>query len=58
MESVYLSCAEVAEMLGVTTGTVRKWCGKGMLKAIKPTGKNLLIKREDLEAFLENKQEA
>jgi putative resolvase len=46
------SLAEVAEKLGVTTWTLRRWIRRGELVAHK-VGKHWRVKREDLEQLLE-----
>lgn len=54
MEKAYLSCAEIAEMTGVTIKTVWNWCRTGKLKAARPGGRDYIVKHEDFEAFMES----
>lgn len=53
MHSVYLSCSDVANMTGVKKRTVWGWIRSGKLRASRPGGRNYVVKREDLEAFME-----
>lgn len=49
----YLRIGEVAELLGVTTGTLRNWDDSGKLKAYRnPINNYRLYKPEDIELFL------
>ena len=47
----YFSIAEVAEQLGVSTRTVRRWIDDGLLVAHKIVGV-VRIAEDDLQAFL------
>lgn len=54
MEKAYFTVKEVAEMLGVTTLTIRNWDKKGKLVACRnPINNYRVYKREDIEALLE-----
>ena len=55
MEIAYLKVPEIAKMTGISPEVVRKWCRNGELKAYKPGGKDMLIKKSDFEAFMESK---
>lgn len=46
---------EVAEILGVTTKTIRNYDKDGKLKTCRTEGNHRMIKREDLIAFLDSK---
>ncbi len=49
----YLTIHEAAELLGVSTSTLRAWDRAGKLTAIRnPMNRYRLYRREDLEAFL------
>ena len=53
MEVVYLSCADVAIMIGRKEATVRKWCREGKLKAYKLLGGQAwYIKKSDIDTFM------
>ena len=43
----------VAAELGVSTETVRQWLVDGRLTAYRPGGRQILIRRDELEQFLE-----
>ena len=47
----YLSIAEVADLVGVSTNTVRTWCTDGL--PAHQVGRVVRIKRSDLERFLD-----
>lgn len=53
MEIAYLKVSDIAKMTGVGVEVVRRWCRSGKLKAYRPGGKDLLVKRSDFEAFME-----
>ena len=48
----WLSSAEAARYLGVTTRTIQNWIAKGILPVSHP-GRKLRFKRGELDAFLE-----
>ena len=49
----YLTVREAAQILGVSTSTLRAWDRAGKLRAIRnPMNGYRLYQREDLEAFL------
>jgi excisionase family DNA binding protein len=48
----YLTPAQVAEELQVTTITVRRWIAKGQLLASKAGPRRWMIRRSDVEGFL------
>lgn len=50
----YYTTEEVAEMLKVTTESVRRWIRDGKLKSVKLSGKFIRISQEDLNAFIES----
>jgi len=54
MAKIFLTTTEVAEMLGVSSQTVRNWIDRGILKAyrLNPSGM-LLIRQEDLDNAIE-----
>ena len=47
-----LSPKEVAEMLSVTTETVRRWCRSGTIRARKVGEKLIRIERASVEQFI------
>ena len=53
MDREYMTAPEVAKLLGVSQRTVVVWCKAGKLKAYRPGGRNFIVKREDLDKFLE-----
>lgn len=53
MEKMFFSCEEAATLLGVTKGTIYKWCQSGKLKSSKPNGGKVLIRREAINELLE-----
>lgn len=44
--------AQVAELLGVSPDTVRRWCDEGRLESAEGSGRHLLIEGRDLAAYL------
>ena len=48
----YLTPAQVAEELQVTTITVRRWIAKGQLRASKAGPRRWMIRRSDIKGFL------
>jgi putative resolvase len=50
-----LSVDEVAERLGVSVYTVRRWIHTGHLRAYKP-GRGYRVREADLEEFLRDKR--
>lgn len=48
----WLSSAEAARYLGVTTRTIQNWVAKGTIPVSHP-GRKLRFKRSELDAFLE-----
>lgn len=53
MERVTFTVAEVAEATGLSAMTVRRHCESGRLRSALVGGRRL-IRREDLEAFIES----
>lgn len=57
---VLYTTPEVSEILGVTDHTVRDWCRRGRIRAIRlgdgPTAR-WRIRHEDLEKFLDERTE-
>lgn len=51
----FYTIAEVAEMLKVSEGGVRKWLKTGKLKGVK-LGRIWRIRKSDLEEFLEARE--
>ena len=49
----WLTVEDISEELGIDVQTVRLWIRSKRLPAYKP-GKQYLVKREDLEKFLED----
>ena len=54
MEREYLTVSEVCGKLGLSDSGVKLFIAKGLLRATRPGGKKLLIKKTDLDQFLEN----
>lgn len=54
MAKTFLSTTEVAELLGVSSQTVRNWIRAGVLKGyrLNPSGR-MLVKQEDLQDAIE-----
>ena len=53
--SEYVKVAEAAEILGVSSGTVRTWAADGKIPMHRnPANGYRLFKREELEKFLKN----
>jgi excisionase family DNA binding protein len=53
--SEYVKVAEAAEILGVSSGTLRTWAADGKIPMHRnPANGYRLFKREDLKKFLEN----
>jgi len=50
--SEYLPLTEVAEKLGVTVGTVRRYIRQGKLQSFRTSRKNILVHQQDLDAFV------
>jgi len=50
----YYTAEEIAEMLKVTTESVRRWIRNGKLKSIKLSGKFIRISRDDLDEFIKS----
>ena len=50
----YYTAEEVADMLKVTTESVRRWIRDDKLKAVRLGGKYLRISQEDLNTFVES----
>ena len=55
MTKKYLAVKEVAQLLGVTTLTLRNWDKLGKLKALRhPINNYRIYKPEEIELFLRN----
>ena len=54
----YYTPEEIAEILSVTSQTVRRWAQSGKLRAAHLSQKNIRVKESDLEAFLEQQSSA
>jgi excisionase family DNA binding protein len=52
---MWLTTAEAAIILGVSRGTVSRWCREGKLPASRPGERALYIDSEDLARFSEAK---
>lgn len=50
----YFTAEEVAEMLKVTTESVRRWIRDGKLKSVKLSGKFIRISQADLDEFVKS----
>lgn len=50
----YYTADEVAEMLKVTTESVRRWIRGGKLKSVKLSGKFIRISQTDLDEFVKS----
>jgi excisionase family DNA binding protein len=50
--SVYLTCAQVADELGVSTRTVLRWVDRGALEAVRLPGGRLRVSDAALAAHL------
>ncbi|MCI5956591.1 MAG: helix-turn-helix domain-containing protein [Clostridiales bacterium] len=54
MEKQAYNVAEVAKIMGVCKGTVRKLIEAGKLNAVRPTPKRILISMDSIKAYLNN----
>ena len=52
MQDRYFSCAEIAEMTGMSLRAVWKRIGNGEIKASRPGGRDYIISESDLNAFM------
>ncbi len=50
----YYTAEEVAEMLKITTESVRRWVRDGKLKSVKLSGRFIRISQEDLDEFVKS----
>lgn len=48
----YLSLQDVAEELGISDRTVRRWISTGRLKAIQPSPRVIRIEASELDRFI------
>ena len=55
-KETYLTLAEAAEYLRVSSRTVYRWCNKGKLKHFR-VSKSTRVARSDLERFIANNTE-
>lgn len=49
---------QVAELLGVSVDTVRRWCDEGRLKTTRSSGGHRLVSGKDLARYLSHRTEA
>ena len=49
----WLTVKEISQELGVDEQTIRLWIRTKKLRAYQPGGKQYIVKREDLDNFLE-----
>jgi len=49
---------QVAELLGVSVDTVRRWCDEGHLKTTRSSGGHRLVSGKDLARYLSDQAEA
>lgn len=49
---------QVAELLGVSVDTVRRWCDEGRLETVRSTGGHRLVSGTDLARFLVERTDA
>lgn len=47
-----LTTSQVARMLGVSVGTVRRWADEGYLRAYRTPGRQRRFSSEEVQAFL------
>lgn len=52
------SATQVAELLGVTADTIRRWCDEGRLASSRPEGGHRSISGVDLASFLSERTNA
>lgn len=53
MGSQLLTVHQVAEQLGITEGTVRRWCRSGHLPAVWLAQRTIRVRQADLDEFIE-----
>jgi excisionase family DNA binding protein len=53
MDDEFYTIEEVARLLKVSEGAIRKWIAQGKLKGVK-LGRIWRIRKGDLEAFIDN----
>ena len=54
MDREFFTVSEVCKKLGLSDSGVKLFISRGLLRAYRPGGKKLLIKKTDLDTFLEN----
>jgi excisionase family DNA binding protein len=52
---VFLTTGEAADLLGVTTETIRRWCKQGILESERPKTSHLLVYRASAEALADSR---
>jgi molybdopterin-binding protein len=58
MDEERIRLGEAAEMLGVSPETVRRWADEGRLPAVRSTGGQRLVRREDVARVLADRRRA
>ncbi|MGY3555649.1 helix-turn-helix domain-containing protein [Williamsia sp. R60] len=48
----YLSLQDIADELGISDRTVRRWVASGQLKAVRPSPRVIRVEASELDRFL------
>lgn len=48
----YLSLQDIAEELGISDRTVRRWIATGRLKAVRPSPRVIRVEASELDRFI------
>ncbi|WAC55018.1 helix-turn-helix transcriptional regulator [Gordonia sp. SL306] len=48
----YLSLQDIAEELGISDRTVRRWIATGQLKAVRPSPRVIRVEASELDRFI------
>jgi len=57
MGSGFLTSAEVARILGVTPGSVKRWADQGILRCERTAGRHRRFERDEVERFLRGRRD-
>ena len=48
---------QLADLLGVSTDTVRRWCDEGRIKTVRSDGKHRMVEGKELARFVREQDE-